>query len=307
MAERTRILLILAAAVTFLLAGATAQAGQIGLAWNASSGATGYKIHWGTAPGNYTQHKDVGSVTQTVLSGVGDCQDWYFAVTAYNSAGESGYSNEVYSWPRTQVSNLTPNAKKQGRQFTMTIDGSNFDPDREWEVTFDPDPCVTDSSAPGGKDCAIYNVEDPTVTCGRIQLVQTVEPTAGDSRPAETGTYSVTVRAKDGWRSVNAGTFRVDVDPARFNVNASDGATEQRLDGSDLVWFSRLHGQCDAAVHGSGSCGGSSQYDPDYDFNGDGFVDGDDLVYLVQSSTSVFGGCWAGSSWKVSACPASLR
>jgi hypothetical protein len=56
----------------------------------------GYKIYYGTAPKQYSQAVTVGNVTGYTVSGLTDGTTYYFAATAYNTAGvESGYSNEV--------------------------------------------------------------------------------------------------------------------------------------------------------------------------------------------------------------------
>ncbi|MBK8338081.1 MAG: PKD domain-containing protein [Sterolibacteriaceae bacterium] len=72
-------------------------AGQASLAWNASasSGVTGYKVHYGTASRNYATHLDVGGALSATVPNLTAGTTYYFAVTAYNAAGESGYSNEA--------------------------------------------------------------------------------------------------------------------------------------------------------------------------------------------------------------------
>lgn len=70
------------------------------LSWTASTGeATGYKLYYGTSEGSYTQNVDVGDVTSysTDPLPLTEGTPYYFVVTAYNSSGESGYSNMV-SW-----------------------------------------------------------------------------------------------------------------------------------------------------------------------------------------------------------------
>ena len=285
----------------------SASAGTIGLAWNQSTGAAGYRVYWGSSPGNYTESRDVGNTTQTVLSGVADCDDSYFAVTAYNAAGESGFSAEVNSWPRAEIRSATPTRVDQGSQFTMTFDGMNFDPSRDWEVVLDPDPCVDDPSAPGGKDCPVYyDPNDLVVTCDRVELVPTVEPLVPGVRPAPAGTYRMTLRTTDGVQQAPPRDFVIDIDAARANVNTeSTPATELRLDGADLASLLRLYMQCDPLVLGS-SCasGDAGNYDPDFDFDGDGRIDGSDLAEMMGSR---WGGCWNGSSWSAAACPQWLR
>lgn len=67
------------------------------LAWNAvtSSPLSGYKIYVGEAPRLYTRTITVGTVTSTTVSSLTRGRTYYFAVAAYNSAGQSPTSNEV--------------------------------------------------------------------------------------------------------------------------------------------------------------------------------------------------------------------
>ncbi len=85
------------------LIASNALAAQATLAWdpNTESDLAGYRIHYGTASGNYTVHTDVHKATSYTVTGLTDGQTYYFAATAYDAAGnESGYSNEVsYSVP----------------------------------------------------------------------------------------------------------------------------------------------------------------------------------------------------------------
>ena len=70
------------------------------LAWNSSSGeVNGYRIYYGTIKGNPQNNIDVGDVTEYSLDNIvlQENSIYYFVARAYNSAGESGDSNEV-SW-----------------------------------------------------------------------------------------------------------------------------------------------------------------------------------------------------------------
>jgi len=71
------------------------------LAWDANTepDLAGYKVYWGRSSGNYdnTPVPTVApSTNPTFTTPALPNGTWYFAVTAYNTAGmESGYSNEV--------------------------------------------------------------------------------------------------------------------------------------------------------------------------------------------------------------------
>lgn len=66
------------------------------LRWNAATGTvSGYKIYVGEAPRLYTRTINVGTVTSSTVNSLTVGRMYYFAVTAYNSAGESTPSNEV--------------------------------------------------------------------------------------------------------------------------------------------------------------------------------------------------------------------
>jgi hypothetical protein len=82
------------------------------LAWGPSDGAAGYKLYYGTAPRNYTAVVDVGNSTTGRVTNLPVGVPHYFAVTAYNVAGESGYSEEVSftpgSLPPPRVNILPP-------------------------------------------------------------------------------------------------------------------------------------------------------------------------------------------------------
>jgi hypothetical protein len=74
----------------------TARAGNAVLAWDAATGATGYRLHYGTTSGAYSESIDVANTTSYIVNNLVDGQTYYFAAVSYDFSGkESGYSNEV--------------------------------------------------------------------------------------------------------------------------------------------------------------------------------------------------------------------
>ena len=111
-------------------------AGVIGLSWDPSAGASGYRVYYAPAEGEYS----VGNLDDVLYDGpassvtidddlLTDCEEtpWHFAVTAYNLAGESGFSADVASWPRPSVQSTSPAAAMQGSEVTLTVSGANLD------------------------------------------------------------------------------------------------------------------------------------------------------------------------------------
>lgn len=266
------------AGTAFLLVAALpASAGTISLAWDPVPGASGYRVYYGTQSGAYTQNTTV-SGTSATIGNLQDCTTWYVAVKAYNSAGESDqFSQEIAGWPRPAVTAATPSSAKQGEQIVIELTGANF------------------------QNGAVIELDNPHVrlastqvlSCSRMQVLATVEPTAANVRPAGIGAIDVTVANPDDVFGQKSDAFTVLVNPARFDVNTTETSTRGRLDGKDTVWMARMFGGNE----------GTALYDPDFDFDGDGWVDGQDLAYLASN----MGRCWDGAGWAVSACPANFR
>ncbi len=59
----------------------------------------GYNVYYGTSSRQYQTFANVGLATTYTVADLQPGTTYYFAVTAYNSAGESGYSDEVSATP----------------------------------------------------------------------------------------------------------------------------------------------------------------------------------------------------------------
>lgn len=77
---------------------ADTRSGEAHLKWKAlnEKGMTGYYLYYGKTPGLYTRRKTLGRVSEFIVDDLRNGETYYFAITAYNSAGDEGnYSNEV--------------------------------------------------------------------------------------------------------------------------------------------------------------------------------------------------------------------
>ena len=73
---------------------ATVSGNTVTLRWTSLSGATGYKIYYGTSSGSYIGSMSVGRTTSLTVRSV-SANTYYLVLTGYNSAGESQYSSEI--------------------------------------------------------------------------------------------------------------------------------------------------------------------------------------------------------------------
>jgi uncharacterized Zn-binding protein involved in type VI secretion len=257
----------------------TTFAGEIQVAWDATPGATGYKVYYGTSSGGYGTPVVVYGTSATI-QGLQDCVSYFVAVKAFNSAGDSpNYSNELSGWSRPSITSATPPAAMQGDQIVIDVMGANFRNGAAVDL--------------GNPHVVLTGVT--VISCNHIQLLATVEPTAATIRPAQIGRLDLTVSNPDSVFGTKPQAFEVLINPARFDVNQSDATTTNRIDGKDTIYISRQFGTNEA----------NPNYDADDDFDGDGWVDGQDLAYIASN----LGRCWsaASQSWTLAACPTAMQ
>jgi hypothetical protein len=79
----------------------TRAAGRITLAWdpNLEPDVAGYRLHYGTASGRYTRQIDVGNTTSATVRNLTDGATYFFALTAYNTAGHESAPSQEISYP----------------------------------------------------------------------------------------------------------------------------------------------------------------------------------------------------------------
>ena len=268
--------------VAIVLAAAPAlpsRAGEVKVAWDSVPGAAGYHVYYGVQSGVYGSFV-LAATNSATIPGLQDCQAYYIAVKAFNGAGESAnFSNELSGWAHPSITSATPSSAMQGDQINIRIMGANFQSG-----------AVVDLGNPN-----VFLTSISVDSCTQITLLATVEPTAGSVRPAQIGRLDLTVANPDSVFGMKSQAFEVLINPSRFDINQSDGTTRNRIDGKDTVYLSRLFGMNES----------SSNYDADDDFDGNGWIDGDDLVYIASN----LGRCWSTSlrNWSLAACPQGLQ
>lgn len=293
--------------VVALACSTAAHAGYRTLSWTASSGAAGYHVWYGESPNTYTGMVPVGNTTTVTLDvDLDDCTRWYFSVTAYNSAGESGYSNEVSWLTPMAVDSIAPDdagaTLKQGSQLPVTIHGARFMSGATVEIDHPDWVCPQGVT---GQTCQDYlddlrntvRLENASIGCSQIGLAATIEPTTNGARAAATGTYTVTVTNPDG--SSASGEFEVALDASRQDLDTSTTYTAGRVDGLDFPHIKVRHpddGPCICCEEAT-----CPDFDYDKDINGDGWIDGEDLALVLGG---YFFQCWddASGSWSAAAC-----
>ena len=129
-------ILLFIVCISILLCSSVALAADVTLAWNASSGADGYRL-FSREQGqsyNYSSPDWEGTGTTGTVTGLAQGTTYYFVVRAYNAHGESGDSNEESTTigSTNQPPVLDPIGSKsvdEGVHLTFTVTASDPDGD----------------------------------------------------------------------------------------------------------------------------------------------------------------------------------
>lgn len=259
-------------------------AGGVKIAWDPVPGASGYTLHYGRSASNLSSSINVGNSTQFSLTGLADCVDWHFGVNAYNASGPGPISALVVDWPRPRVDTVAPGQLRQGDQATVEVRGVNFRPSA----------ALTSNSGA----VALQNVS--RVDCRTLQAAAAIGPLGAGDRAAPVGPAELTVTNPNGIRNAIPETLNILIDHRRFDMERSTTETEDRLNGADLSRLTSNWGGCDQPQSAQCNAGDRARYQPDYDLNGDGWIDGEDLAYIV---TSRWGRCWSNATGDFTAQP----
>ena len=127
------IFLVLLLQGIFFIQKPLAFAADLTLGWDPcfETDVVGYRVHYGTISRIYDTQIDVGNSTEWTLSGLEEDTTYFFAVTAYNSAGkESTYSQEfsVHTGlplvPGGIISSLKYSSRRTCTSYSPNIPGS---------------------------------------------------------------------------------------------------------------------------------------------------------------------------------------
>ena len=220
------------------------------------------------------------------MTGLTNCTEYFLAVKAYNSAGESdNFSPEVSGWSAPEIDRATAAADlQQGGLVDFNLTGRNLRPGSEVRLTANPMP-RDEFGEP------LIRVDSiGTISCTGASVTVAVEPLAAGTRAMEIGDIALTfeVEHPDTVFGDRTASYEVTFDPYRADISRVNSVTRDKLDGKDLVSLSFAYG----------SRQGDPLYDPDADLSGNGEIDGEDLALLAVD----FGSCWNGSTW-TAACP----
>jgi hypothetical protein len=213
-------------------------AGSATLRWDpvADPDLAGYRLYWGTAPGNYPNNVDVGNATTHTITTLNDCVLYYFAVKAYDGAGNlsAAFSNELSGMAKPTVTGVTPNSANQSTSnLSLSLTGTNFRTGAT--VTFSGTGITVNSSSVASCTSATVNIS------------------IGASAP--TGARDIVFRNSDQSAGTGAGLFTVnlaDLTAPTFSAIASSGITTT---GATITWTTNEASTSQVAyrVQGGGS------------------------------------------------------
>jgi methionine-rich copper-binding protein CopC len=241
-----------------LAASGALYAGTMSIAWDPVSDGdlAGYRVYYGTAPGNYPMSKDVGNTTSTTLTGLDPCTRYYVAVKAYDTGGleSASYSNEIAGLPRPVLNTVVPAAGDQGASLTLTLTGESYDAGATVEfsgtgitvLAVRRDSCsqlsvdiqIAANAPTGARDVTVMNADRSfgtktggfTVNTNAAPTVTSTNPAAGATNIAVTVKPTVTFSERMDPASITASTVRL-LDSTGAAVAQAAGSPALSADG----------------------------------------------------------------------------
>jgi hypothetical protein len=150
------------ALLTLGLAAHTATAASVEVEWDPTTlriddspvlEITGYRLYFGTAPGEYEHMVEVGTTTASVVEGLADGQDYYFAATALDSYGtESGFSEEMVWSTLNQDADALPDAWEEAQFGSVDVSSGGADEDTDLDGMSDLAEMIAGTAANNPED-----------------------------------------------------------------------------------------------------------------------------------------------------------
>jgi purple acid phosphatase-like protein/fibronectin type III domain protein len=236
--SKTLLALTICIAGTLVLTAPPALAGSATLNWDpvADADLAGYKVYYGTSPGVYPNVQDAGNVTAITINSLTDCTLYYFAVKAYDTAGNlsASYSNEISGMARPTVGGVSPTSANQNASgVSLTITGTNFRAGAT--VTFSGTGITVNSVSVG--------------SCTTLSANVSIAATAA------TGARSVTVKNADQSSGTGSNLFTVNAADLTAPVISSTASSGVTTSGATITWTTNEASSTQVAyrVQGSGT------------------------------------------------------
>ena len=215
----------LAFGISFLFSQSILYAASVTLAWDASSGAAGYKIYYGTTSHNYSSVIDVRNVTTYTFTNLVDGRTYYFAATAYDSSNyESDYSSEVsYNSTTTTTPTSYTITASAGTGGTISPSGSvtvASGASRTFTITPNSGYTISNVAVNGSSVGAVSSYTFSNVTANR-----TIAATFAATTTTPTS-YTITASAGTGGTISPSGSVTVTSGASRtFTITPNSGYT----------------------------------------------------------------------------------
>jgi fibronectin type 3 domain-containing protein len=198
---------------------------QADLAWNASTDptTTGYKVYYGNQSGKYSTSVDAGNKTTFTVTNLQVGPSYYFAVTAYNSAGQqSVFSNEVmYNACTYSISPTSQTFGSAGGTGTVSVTtqtgcGWTSASGASWMT-------ITSGSSGTGNGTVNYSIAADT-GASRSAASTIAGKAFTVSQTSQTSTYVITASAGGGGSISPSGSVSVNAGASQFfTIAASTG------------------------------------------------------------------------------------